>query len=66
MTTFLTDRPRPLERAFALARTGRYAGKGEIAKALHQEGFSVEDLRQLHGNALSRQLRDLCLASRAD
>ena len=50
-----------LERAFALARTGDYSGVAEIRAQLKVEGYS---LSQLEGRSLSRQLRDLCLASR--
>jgi hypothetical protein len=61
-----SDRPTTLERAFALARTGEFRSKGEIAKALSREGFSVDELRQLHGISLSRQLKEICRASRAE
>ncbi|KQW80750.1 hypothetical protein [Brevundimonas sp. Root1279] len=64
MHTTLKDFPRPLERAFALARSGECATKADIAKALHNEGYRGEELRQLHGPSLSRQLRDLCRANR--
>ena len=53
--------PTMLERAFALARTGDYSGVAEIRAQLKVEGYS---LSQLEGRSLSRQLRDLCLASR--
>jgi hypothetical protein len=54
-------RPTTLERAFALARTGAYAGVAEIKAQLKAEGYT---LSQLEGPALGRQLRDLCIAAR--
>lgn len=49
--------PTAIERAFELARTGRYAGVSEIGKRLKVEGYS---LGQLEGNSLRKQLRQLC------
>ncbi len=57
----MTCRPTTLERAFALARTGAYAGVEEIRAQLKAEGYS---LMQMQGRALARQLRDICIASR--
>jgi hypothetical protein len=54
-------RPTALERAFALARSGEYAGVAEVRKQLKAEGYSDQ---QVNGPALMRQLRDLCAASR--
>ncbi|HEY5409852.1 MAG TPA: hypothetical protein VIJ94_03900 [Caulobacteraceae bacterium] len=54
-------RPTALERAFALARSGEYAGVAEVRKQLKAEGYSDQ---QVNGPALMRQLRDLCVASR--
>jgi hypothetical protein len=51
----------PLERAFALARTGDYAGVSEIRNQLQAEGYET---RQLEGPALLKQLRALCDAAR--
>lgn len=59
-----SNRPTTLERAFTLAGTGQFGTKGEIAKAMAREGFSIDELRQLHGNSLSRQLKALCRESR--
>jgi hypothetical protein len=42
-----------LERAFELAKSGRYANISDIKRALVGEGFSVA---QLTGRTLSRQL----------
>jgi hypothetical protein len=58
----MTDRLTALERAFDLARTGKYAGVSELRQQLKSEGYSVE---QLSGPALLRQLRELCTASQA-
>jgi hypothetical protein len=49
--------PTPLERAFALARTGEYAGVAEIKAQLKAEGYSTA---QLEGPSLLRQLRLIC------
>jgi hypothetical protein len=51
----------PLERAFALARTGDYVGPGEIRAQLKAEGYPTA---QLEGKALLKQLRDICAAAR--
>lgn len=50
-----------LERAFALARTGEYAGVADIRRKLREEGY---DTVQLAGPALMKQLRELCAAAR--
>ncbi len=50
-----------IERAYALARTGKFVNLSEIAKALRSDGFSrghVED--HLSGKAIKRELRGLC------
>ena len=49
-----------LERAFELARSGKYAGVSELRQQLKTEGYSPD---QLTGPTLLRQLRDLCIAS---
>jgi hypothetical protein len=56
----MIDRPTALERAFDLARTGKYAGLSELRQQLKTEGYSIE---QLSGPVLLRQLRELCVAS---
>jgi hypothetical protein len=53
--------PTALERAFALAKSGEYAGVADLRKQLRTEGYSDQ---QINGPALLRQLRDLCAASR--
>jgi hypothetical protein len=50
-----------LERAFELARSGRYATVELIKKQLHKEGY---EHRQVLGPALSAQLRSLIRAAR--
>jgi hypothetical protein len=57
----MTQTPTALERAFELARTGRYSGAAEIRNQLKAEGFV---LRQLEGPALMKQLRQICQAAR--
>jgi hypothetical protein len=56
----MTQRATTLERAFELARSGKYAGVSELRQQLKAEGYSPD---QLTGPALLRQLRDLCIAS---
>lgn len=64
MTDQLQTRLTPLERAFELARTGRYGTMGQIANALAKEGYTIDERRQLFGTTLSRQLRDICRSAR--
>jgi hypothetical protein len=56
----MTPRATTLERAFELARSGKYAGVSELRLQLKAEGYSPD---QLTGPALLRQLRDLCVAA---
>jgi len=51
----------PLERAFALARTGDYVGVAEVRAQLKAEGY---DTAQLAGPSLLKQLRKLCADAR--
>jgi hypothetical protein len=51
-----------LERAFEMARSGKYASVAEIKKQLHNEGFSVA---QVTGTVLLRQLRELIRVAQA-
>ena len=48
-----------IERAFQLARSGRYPKVEPLIKALKAEGFMGVDAH-LHGSSLRKQLRDLC------
>jgi hypothetical protein len=57
----MRSQPTALERAFALARTGEYAGVSELRAQLKTEGYSTN---QLEGPTLLRQLRALCTTSR--
>ncbi len=50
----------PLERAFALARSGDCSTVGDIRQQMKSEGYSVE---QISGPMLMRQLRALCLVA---
>lgn len=54
----------PVERAFVLAKTGRFRNKSEIARAMLNEGYSLSDLAYLEGPSLSRQIASLCALSR--
>lgn len=47
---------RPIERAFQLAKTGRYVDVGEIKQQLNQEGYSNN---QIEGRTLIRQLQEI-------
>jgi hypothetical protein len=58
----MTSDPTQLERAFSLARSGKYAGITEIRAQLRAEGYSAT---QLEGPTLLKQLRALCIATRA-
>lgn len=51
-----------LERAFELARSGRFATVSDIKRAISQEGYAVS---QLDGGALGRQLSQIIKTARA-
>lgn len=52
-----------LERAFDLARSGRFASVNDIRLALKRERFENVEAH-LAGPSLARQLRGLCAAAR--
>ena len=52
-----------LERAFQMARSGKYASVAEIKKQLNNEGLSV---KQVTGTVLLRQLKELIRAAQAN
>ena len=54
-------RPTAIERAFELAKSGRYVSVEEIKKVLAAEGYQEH---QLVGRSLLEQLRELMRASR--
>ena len=54
--------PTTIERAFDLARSGRFASVTSIRKQLRLEGY--QDKRQLQGAALYSQLRSLIAAQK--
>lgn len=54
---------RPLERAFALAKTGQFKNKAQIARAMRLEGYSYADLAYLEGVSLSRQIASVCASA---
>jgi hypothetical protein len=56
----------PVERAFQLARTGHFRVRGDISKALEKEGYTVAEVYQLQGAAITRQINDLCRAAQAE
>jgi hypothetical protein len=56
--------PTTLERAFDLARSGRFASVNDIRVTLKRERFEQVEAH-LAGFAIARQLRGLCNAARA-
>ena len=51
--------PTPIiERAYALAKSGRYVSTAEVEQALRAEGYST--FGQLAGPDLRRRLKELC------
>jgi len=57
-------RPSIIERAFQLAKSGRYATVGDIRKQLDREKY-VSTASYVRGGALVSQLRSLIAAARA-
>jgi hypothetical protein len=60
----MQDRPRTLERAYELARSGECKGVGEIRQRLKTEGYD-NIAGQLYGSTVTRALNGLCAAARA-
>lgn len=56
--------PSIIERAFQLAKSGRYATVGDIRKQLDQEKYTAAE-SYVRGGALISQLRSLIAAARA-
>lgn len=52
-----------IERAFELARSGRFRIPSEIRKAMITDRYTQAELFQLEGKATWRQLRTLCADS---
>jgi hypothetical protein len=50
-----------IERAFELARSGRFSNASEVKRAVAAEGYSAS---QIEGPALMRQLRELIQSAR--
>jgi hypothetical protein len=57
----MSDRKSPVEQAFDLARSGRYANFTSIKKALRRQ-FNVD--RELVGRSLSEEITGLCKLAR--
>lgn len=53
----------PLERAFELARTGRYMTVAEVKAAMSAEGYGTE---QVTGPTLMKQLRGIIAESKEE
>ncbi len=49
-----------IERAFELARSGRFTSLGELKSAVSKEGYQAD---QLHGPSLGKQLREIMKSS---
>jgi hypothetical protein len=63
LSEFRTDRPGIIERAYELARSGRYPTVSMVKKQIRAEGYpSVESY--LQGATIHAALRDLCRAAR--
>lgn len=58
-------RPHVIERALALAETGQFRARWEVARALEREGYTIIDVSHLEGASISRKLTALCRASRS-
>ena len=52
------QRPSIIERAFDLARSGRFASVGDIGRQLQRENYEAV-LSHLSGTSLRRQLKEL-------
>lgn len=59
------SRPHVIERALALAGTGRYRARWEVARALEKEGYTIADVSHLEGSSISRKLTALCRKARS-
>ena len=59
----LTDQPTTLERAFEIARSGKYSSLADLAKALKGERYDSVDA-QLSGAGLRLQLRTIMAEAR--
>lgn len=60
----MDNRPSIIERAFQLAKSGRYATVGDIRKQLDREHYA-STASYVRGGALVSQLRSLIAAARA-
>jgi hypothetical protein len=58
------DSDSTLERAFALARSGRCAGLDDIRRTLRRERYDQVE-GHLAGPSIGKQLRDLCRTARS-
>lgn len=63
--TATQQRPHVIERALALAGTGLYRARWEVARALEKEGYTIADVSHLEGSSISRKLTALCRESRS-
>jgi hypothetical protein len=57
---------RVLERAFEMARSGRFSSVSDLRKELQKEGFTyIQISADLNGRAIQRQLRQAIVAATA-
>jgi hypothetical protein len=56
----MRDKPRAIERAFQLAKSGRYASVQHILKTLETEGYLRD---QTDGKSLHKQLKGFILSA---
>lgn len=67
MDPLVQSPPRTLERAFQLAKSGRFATVTQVKRQLKKEGFSTMEIEaQLGGASLFGQLKRMCLEAVAD
>jgi hypothetical protein len=60
----MSDRPTKIERAFALAASGRMASIKDLRETLKSEGYSED--RQLSGRSIRAQLTKLIMEARVE
>jgi hypothetical protein len=55
-----------IQRAFELAKSGRYLSISQIREELHKQGYSYWELRAITGSSVQRQLRLLIVNAQQD
>lgn len=54
-----------LERALALAASGQFRARWQVAKALEREGYTIAEVGQLELSSINRQITAACRAAQA-